>query len=73
MKYILLALGLFVTVGCAEFREPRLSEWNPVKPDYHYPCPQPLRDVRYDADGKVYCQAPSVDIDNADVDALGLW
>lgn len=73
MKYILIALCLLGSAGCAEFREPRLSEWNPPKPDYHSPCPQVFRDVRYDSDGKLYCQVPWEDPDNQDVDALGLW
>lgn len=65
--------------GCAEFREPQLSRWNPPVADFHTPCPQitPIKhgpDAYDRAHGQLFhCETHQVDMPNEDVDNLGLW
>lgn len=60
--------------GCAEFREPELSRWNPPVPNASYPCDDARPWVRHDAEtGEIYCTTRPYDTEDHDIDVMTIW
>lgn len=72
---VMYAVVLVLAVcGCAEFREPELSRWNPPVPNASYPCDDARPWVRHDPDtGEIYCTVRPYDMQDHDVDVMTVW